>query len=157
MLNDPIGQSAFEANIEARLWIGNTSDLFGSAMDSAKQTPQDESGRLWDVVFMAAHAVRAQTGGSAQLLYDLARVPRDGEVGQAVTTTLKLIVAPGDGGEPVVTIVLPDEDSAATLNCEKLPTCAGRLAATARCADTYERGRRPLQAWFRRSGVKPAF
>ena len=81
-----------------------------SAMDSAKQTPQDESGRLWDVVFMAAHAVRAQTGGGAQLLYDLARVPRDGEARQAVTTTLKLIVGPGDGGEPVVTIVPPDED-----------------------------------------------
>ena len=56
----------FEANIEARLWIGNTSDFFGSAMDSAKQTPQDKSGRLWDVVFMAAHAVRAQTGSGAQ-------------------------------------------------------------------------------------------
>ena len=52
---------------------------------------------LWDVVFMAAHAVRAQTGGGAQLLYDLARVPRDGEARQAVTTTLKLIVGPGDG------------------------------------------------------------
>ena len=81
-----------------------------SATDSTAQTPQDESGRLWDVVFMAAHAVRTQTGGGAQLLYDLARVPRDGEARQAVTTTLKLIVGPGDGGEPVVTIVPPDED-----------------------------------------------
>ena len=81
-----------------------------SEMDSAKQTPQDESGRLWDVVFMAAHAVRTQTGGGAMLLYDLARVPRDGKARQAVVTTLKLIVGPGDGGEPVVTILLPDED-----------------------------------------------
>ena len=81
-----------------------------SEMDSAKQTPQDESGRLWDVVFMAAHAVRTKTGGGAELLYDLACVPCDGEARQAVVTTLKLIVGPGDGGEPVVTILLPDED-----------------------------------------------
>ena len=81
-----------------------------SEIDSAKQTPQDESGRLWDVVFMAAYAVRTQTGGGAELLYDLARVPRDGETTQAVTTTLKLIVGPGDEGEPVVTILPPDED-----------------------------------------------
>ena len=81
-----------------------------SAMDSAKQTPQDESGRLWDVVFMAAYAARTQTGGGAQLLYDLSRVPRDGEARQAVITTLKLIVGPGDGGEAVVTILSPDED-----------------------------------------------
>jgi hypothetical protein len=81
-----------------------------SDIDSAKQTPQDESGRLWDVVFMAAHAVRTRTGGGAELLYDLARVPRDGEARQAVVTTLKLIVGPGDGGEPVVTILPPDED-----------------------------------------------
>ncbi len=79
-------------------------------IDSAKQTPQDESGRLWDVVFMAAHAVRRQTSGGAELLYELARVPRDGEARQAVGTTLKLIVGPGDGGEPIVTILLPDED-----------------------------------------------
>ena len=38
-----------------------------SEMDSAKHTPQDESGRLWEVVFMAAHAVRTQTGGGAEL------------------------------------------------------------------------------------------
>ena len=58
-----------------------------SDIDSAKQTPQDESGRLWDVVFMAAHAVRTQTGGGAELLYDVARVSRDdfrGEIEHAV-------------------------------------------------------------------------
>ena len=60
-----------------------------SEIDSAKQTPQDESGRLWDVVFMAAYAVRTQTGGGAELLYDLARVPRDGEARQAVVSVVR--------------------------------------------------------------------
>ena len=98
------GRSPFPAGSGWTVWRA------WSAVDSAKQTPQDEPGRLWDVVFMAAHAVRTQTGGGAELLYDLARVPRDGETRQAVITTLKLIVGPGDKGEPVVTILPPDED-----------------------------------------------
>ena len=45
---------------------------------------------------------------------NLARVPRDGEARQAIITTLKLIVAPGDEGEEVVTILPPDDDYSVT-------------------------------------------
>jgi hypothetical protein len=43
-------------------------------------------------------------------LFRLYRVPRDGHSTNAVLVTLKLIVGPGDSGEPVISILLPDED-----------------------------------------------
>ncbi len=78
--------------------------------DNRQQGYQNESGRLWDVLFMASYAIRAQSGSGDRLEFQLYRVPRDGQAVQAVLTTLKLIVGPGDRGEPVVTILLPDED-----------------------------------------------
>ncbi|MGW4275758.1 DUF6573 family protein [Streptomyces seoulensis] len=44
--------------------------------DSERQTPQDERGRLWDVLTMARHAIRRSGGG--EVTVDLRRVPRDG-------------------------------------------------------------------------------
>ncbi len=78
--------------------------------DNCKQAYQDESGRLWDVLFMASHAIRTRSGSGDRLLFQLYRVPRDGRSMEAELTTLKLIVGPGDSGEPVITILLPDED-----------------------------------------------
>ena len=78
--------------------------------DSEKQVYQDQSGRLWDVLFMASHAIRTCSGSGDRLLFRFYRVPRDGRSTQAELTTLKLIVGPGDQGEPVITVLLPDED-----------------------------------------------
>ena len=78
--------------------------------DSELQTHQDQSGRLWDVLFMAAYAARANANAGRELLFELYRVPRDGQATQAELTTLKLVVGPGDEGEPVITILLPNED-----------------------------------------------
>ena len=78
--------------------------------DSERQTHQDESGRLWDVLFMAAHAVRANVKGGSEVLFELYRVPRNGRSTEAERTKLKLVVGPGDDGEPVMTILLPNED-----------------------------------------------
>lgn len=78
--------------------------------DSERQVYQDQSGRLWDVVFMASHAIRTASGSGDRLLIQLYRVPRDGQAKRAHLVTLKLIVGPGDAGEPVITILLPHED-----------------------------------------------
>ena len=80
-----------------------------SEVDNVAQTSQDESGRLWDVVTMAVHAIRARAGSDRPLSFQLFRVQRGGG-SEAVMTTLKLQVGPGDDGEPVVTILLPSED-----------------------------------------------
>jgi len=43
-------------------------------------------------------------------LFELYRVPRDGRATEAELTTLKLVVGLGDEGEPVMTILLLNED-----------------------------------------------
>lgn len=78
--------------------------------DNAQQGYQDESGRLWDVLFMAAHAARTTSQQREQLLYSLYRVPRDGQSRQAHLTKLKLMLSAGDEGEPVMTLLLPHEE-----------------------------------------------
>ena len=78
--------------------------------DNKKQAYQDESGRLWDVLFMAFHGIRTSKDSGDQLLYQLYRVPRDGHSTEAELITLKLIIGPGDTPEPVITLLLPNED-----------------------------------------------
>lgn len=78
--------------------------------DSERQVHQDLSGRLFDVLFMAHHAIRSSRNNGDRLSFELYRVPRDGRSTEAEITTLKLIVGPGDNGEPVVTVLLFDED-----------------------------------------------
>ena len=78
--------------------------------DSQQQVHQDQSGRLWDVLYMASHAIRTSKDSGDRLLFQLYRVSRDGRTMDAELTTLRLIVGPGDSGEPVITILLPNED-----------------------------------------------
>jgi hypothetical protein len=78
--------------------------------DSQKQVYQDQSGRLWDVVYIASHAIRTSKNSGDRMLFQLYRVPRDGQTVEAKLITLKLIIGPGDSGEPVITILLPKED-----------------------------------------------
>lgn len=78
--------------------------------DNKKQTYQDESGRLWDVLFMASHGIQTSKTSGDRLSFQLYRVPCDGRSTKAVLITLKLIAGPGDTPEPVITILLPNED-----------------------------------------------
>ncbi|MBL4783213.1 MAG: hypothetical protein JKX92_13305, partial [Porticoccaceae bacterium] len=71
---------------------------------------QDQSGRLWDVLYMASFAVRTNKSSGDRILFELYRVPKDGRTMEAELTTLKLIVGPGDSSEAVITILLPHED-----------------------------------------------
>lgn len=80
-----------------------------SEEDNQRQVYQDESGRLWDVLWMALNAIRSASGGT-QLKYQLYRVPRDDKSVEARLTSLKLVCGPGDAGEPVITIMLSGED-----------------------------------------------
>jgi len=79
-----------------------------SDTDSNRQTPQDEEGRLWDVLHMTAFAGRRYA--RALFPVELYRVPRGGRVRTARLTKLTCRLHPGDVGESVITISLPDED-----------------------------------------------
>lgn len=78
--------------------------------DTEQQVYQDQSGRLWDVMYMAAHAIRTCKRRTSELAFQLYRVPRDGKSVEPELMTLKLIVGPGDAGEPVITMLLPHEE-----------------------------------------------
>lgn len=78
-----------------------------SEADSKRQTHQDEAGRLWDVVWMAGQAARR---GGMETLFQLYRVPRGGHGCRPRLTTLKMLAGPGDQGELVITILMPNED-----------------------------------------------
>lgn len=81
-----------------------------SGEDSTKQSYQDQSGRLWDVLFMAYVAIRTRPQAGSVIHYALHRVPRDGVSTQAQRTELKIVLSGGDDGEPVLTIMQPHED-----------------------------------------------
>jgi len=108
-----ISSTAKEAGFEwpVAMTAGAWADCVAwSDTDSQAQVYQDQSGRLWDVIFMAFQAISLSRETGDRLLFRLYRVPRDGHSTDAELTTLKLIVGPGDSGEPVITILLPNED-----------------------------------------------
>lgn len=78
--------------------------------DSKRQTHQDESGRLWDILWMARMGMRRAEKSGTECLYQLYRVRRGGRGHQPRLTTLKIVCSPGDTKAPVLTIMLPKED-----------------------------------------------
>jgi hypothetical protein len=72
-------------------------------------TGQDEHGRLWDLVFMLRFAITRHPNAEGDMLVFTVFVRNvDDDAPQPVK--LKAICHPGDSGEPVVTVLLPDED-----------------------------------------------
>ena len=69
---------------------------------------QDLHGRLWDVLFMLRQAIRSSRTGD-YLRFQL-HVRNDNRAGMPPLVTLKAICGPGDDAEPVITVMLPDED-----------------------------------------------
>jgi len=69
---------------------------------------QDTAGRLWDILWMARNAVARSADGS-ELLFQL-HVRNTNRRGTPPLVTLKAVCGPGDSGEPVSTIMRPEED-----------------------------------------------
>ena len=69
---------------------------------------QDEAGRLWDVLFLLRLAV-ARSDGGPEVRFGV-RVRDDNREGTPPLVRLKAVCGPGDQGEPVITVMLPDED-----------------------------------------------
>ena len=69
-------------------------------------TGQDERGRLWDVLWMLRFAIARSPEGDFLIYTVFVRT----DDGPPEPVKLKAIVGPGDQGEPVVTVLMPDED-----------------------------------------------
>jgi hypothetical protein len=81
--------------------------------DSARQTYQDESGRLWDVLHMARLACKAaarRNHNQDRVTFGVLRVPRGGRGRTPKLTTLEIVIGPGDTPDPVFTIMAMGED-----------------------------------------------
>jgi len=70
---------------------------------------QDEAGRLWDILWMLKCAIARSKDGTDTVLYSL-HVRNTNRRGTPPLVRLKSICGPGDDAEPVITIMLPDED-----------------------------------------------
>jgi hypothetical protein len=69
---------------------------------------QDEAGRLWDVLFLLAGAIR-RAGSGPEVRF--AVHVRDGDAERMPPLVrLQAVCGPGDLGEPVITVMLPEED-----------------------------------------------
>ena len=76
--------------------------------DSKRQVPQDEAGRLWDLLNVLR--VKAKTCSGDTVRFKLLRIPRDGKSETPTMVELKAVIGPGDTVEPVITVMLPDQD-----------------------------------------------
>ena len=72
-------------------------------------TGQSETGRLWDVLAMARVAARNSPNAS-RVDFQVLRIAPVGTSSCATLADLVLHIGPGDGGEPVTTIMGRDED-----------------------------------------------
>jgi hypothetical protein len=68
---------------------------------------QDEAGRLWDVLWLLRLAVGRSDGGS-EVRFGV-HVRDDNRERTPPLMRLKAVCGPGDAGEPVITVMLPEE------------------------------------------------
>ncbi|TVM31189.1 DUF6573 family protein [Oceanidesulfovibrio marinus] len=75
---------------------------------------QDAEGRLWDTLWMLRVAISQQRGACDTIRYTVIFQMPTGRGAKKpykqVYADLKAICGPGDRGEPVITIMLPEED-----------------------------------------------
>jgi hypothetical protein len=77
---------------------------------AARKAYQDESGRLWDVLWMASRAIKAAARRSTDtVLFQVYRIPVDGRGRSPKLVTLKAVCHGDDHGAPVITIMQPEE------------------------------------------------
>lgn len=91
--------------LTAAVWADAVS--WNEADEKRAREYQDESGRLWDVLHMACIAA-GQSRNADRVAFTVFRAPRSG--GKARPLKLAMLIGGGDHREPVITIMLPNED-----------------------------------------------
>ena len=70
---------------------------------------QDEAGRLWDVVWLLCCAVAWLDNDASEVRFGV-HVRNDNRDRTPPLARLKAVCGPGDDGESVITVMMPDED-----------------------------------------------
>ena len=89
--------------------VAVTSSLWGKYVEVpyGLEGEQDENGRLWDILVMFTLAAK---GASESPWLEFELLVKNDPTEPPKGITLKAHVGPGDGLEPVITIMLPGED-----------------------------------------------
>ena len=101
-VTEPAREAGFRVPLAltAGVWA-DVCDLSGRYVSAG----QSAEGRLWDLLFMAAHAARRPENSNVSTFIYALIMP----VGAGNNYRVKCHVGPGDEGEPVVTIMSPAE------------------------------------------------
>lgn len=99
------------AELGYRVPVALTSAVYEDCVrwDEADPRPQNEAGRLWDVLWMAINEARRQPGAS-RVLFEVLRIDRAGYGNTPGRVRLAMEIGAGDTAGPVITIMQPDED-----------------------------------------------
>ena len=73
-------------------------------------TGQDETGRAWDVLTMARHAINTTPRGRDRLTFKVLRVPTAGRGTVARLALVAMVLGGDDTGKPCLTLMAPLED-----------------------------------------------
>ena len=89
--------------------VALTSTVWGEYVEVPEGVScQDERGRLWDILWMLR--CNARRGGDTLFFKLYVRNHNRERLNSRDLVTLKAVCGPGDTPEPVITIMLPDED-----------------------------------------------
>jgi len=103
-----VSEVAKEAGI--RFPVALTATVFGQYVEVPEGvTAQDVGGRLWDILWMFWCAAARCQGDTLQFQLYVRNHNRE-RLDHRDLVTLKAVCGPGDQCEPVMTIMLPDED-----------------------------------------------
>jgi hypothetical protein len=78
--------------------------------DRKRQGLDDTESRLWHIVFTLHLAIKKADKYADVIFFELDILPRDGISYRVKRTRLKAVVSAGDYFEPVITVMLPNED-----------------------------------------------
>lgn len=102
-----VSETAREAGF--RIPVAVTAAVWGLYVAVPEEVSgQDESGRLWDVLWMLHFAIRKDPDRHEIRFRLHVRNSDEGDVPPLVG--LKALCGPGDDAEPVITVMLPQED-----------------------------------------------
>ena len=102
-----VSEIAREAGITFPVAITRTAWALTVEVPKGLEGLQDETGRLWDVVYMLRCAIRRASG--PEVRYGV-HVRNDRRERTPPLVRLKALCGPGDDAAPVITIMLPEED-----------------------------------------------
>lgn len=103
-----IDVSAMAREAGIRFPVALTNGVWASYVEltpAARRAGNDEQGRIWDILWMLRNTIRRSAGTEAffQVLVVTDRL-------RPSMVTLKVTCGPGDHEEPVITVLLPNED-----------------------------------------------